>query len=99
MKNTSTHNRKLVKEELIDSVLRGHIRSVIHQLRLRVSQIELENTGFEEEQALAKVLKGDYYYKKLLPLVICDSIKEQYCYINKKVLQDGVMTDVRKVCL
>lgn len=72
---------------------------MIHQLRLRVAQIELENNGLAEEIELARLLKNDYYYKRLLPLILCDSIKEQYYYLNKKVLQEGVMTDVNHVMI
>ena len=83
----------------MSSVLKGHIRVIIHQLRLRVIQIDMEQSKQPDELELKKLLVNDYYYKKLLPLITCDSIKEQYLFLNKKVLQDGVMMDVCDVCL
>lgn len=79
------------------SELRGHIRVVIHQLRLQADVIELKEKKTEEELSLVKTLQEDYYYQKLLPLVICDSTREVYLYQGKKVLQNGVTTDVLEV--
>ena len=51
----------------------------------------------EEELKLVQTLQEDYYYQKLLPLVICDSTREVYLYQGKKVLQNGVTTDILEV--
>lgn len=44
-----------------------------------------------------QTLQEDYYYQKLLPLVICDSTREVYLCQGRKVLQNGVTTDVLEV--
>lgn len=98
MKNINVPIRIFLNCMLI-SVLKGHIRTILHQLRLRVVQIELESTNLPEEMELRTLLQKDYYYKKILPFIICDSVKEQYFYQNRKVLQNGVMTDVSDVDL
>ena len=49
----------------------------------------------EEELKLVQTLQEDYYYQKLL--VICDSTREVYLYQGKKVLQNGVTTDILEV--
>ena len=50
-----------------------------------------------EDAKLGELLEKDYYYQKLLPLVICDSVKCVYLQKHKKVLQNGVMTHVLDV--
>lgn len=52
-----------------------------------------------EEVQLGELLEKDYYYQKLLPLVICDSLKCVYLQQHKKVLQNGVMTHVLDVSM
>ena len=89
---------RIIIFDILYSVLKGHIRTIINQLRLRAIQIEHETTAYPEEMELRKLIINDDYYKKLLPLVLCDSVKELYFYQNKKIMQNGVMTDVCEVC-
>lgn len=74
--------------------MKGHIRTVLHQLRLRVVQIEMESTALPDDIELKKLIINNYYYKKILPMILCDSLKEQYLFLDKKVMQNGVLTDV-----
>ena len=80
-----------------DSCLRSHISFIIHQLRLRFDQIHQHDEISTEDVKLGELLEKDYYYQKLLPLVICDSVKCVYLKQHKKVLQNGVMTHVLDV--
>ena len=84
-------------ESVDSSELRGHIRVEIHQLRLQADVIGMKEKKTEEELQLVQTLQEDYYYQKLLPLVICDSTREVYLCQGKKVLQNGVTTDVLEV--
>lgn len=79
------------------SQLRGHIRFEIHQLRLRVSQIAKNEERSESEQQLMEMVLNDYYYGKLLPLITSDAVKHVYLEHQKRILQNGVMTDVLEV--
>ena len=42
-------------------------------------------------------LDNDLYYKRVLPLMICDSVKEVYIEQKKKIIQNGVMTNILDV--
>lgn len=42
-------------------------------------------------------MESDYYYKKLIPLIMCDSVRDVYLEQQKKILQNGVMTSVLDV--
>lgn len=75
----------------------GHIRTVIHQLRLRVDVILLQEEQSSEEARLVELLQDDYYYQKLLPLVICDATREICMCQQKKVMQNGVARDAADV--
>ena len=44
-----------------------------------------------------ELLQDDYYYQKLLPLVICDATREICLCQQKKVLQNGVAIDAADV--
>ena len=77
--------------------LKGFIRRVMNQLRLRVEQIQLEGVKVPEEKNLVTSVNKNYYYQKLLPLVISDAVKEVCLKHQKKILRKGVMTDVREV--
>ena len=50
-----------------------------------------------EEKNLVTSVNKNYYYQKLLPLVISDAVKEVCLKHQKKILRKGVMTDVREV--
>lgn len=77
--------------------LRGHIRLEIHQLRLRVSQIAKNEERSASERELMELVQKDYYYGKLLPLITSDAVRHVYLEHRKRVLQNGVMTDVLEV--
>lgn len=79
--------------------LKGFIRGVMNQLRLRVEQIQMEGVKVSEEKNLVTSLKRNYYYQKLLPLVMSDAVKEVCLRHQKKILRKGVMTDVREVVM
>ena len=42
-------------------------------------------------------LDDDIYYKKVIPLMICDSVKEVYIEQQRKIIQNGVMTNILDV--
>ena len=79
------------------SELKGFIRRVVNQLRLRVEQIKMEGMKTPDERQLVALLNRDYYYQKLLPLVMSDAVKDVCLKQQRKVLRRGVMTDVREV--
>ena len=79
------------------SELKGFIRRVVNQLRLRVEQIKMEGMKTPDERQLVALLNRDYYYQKLLPLVMGDAVKDVCLKQQRKVLRKGVMTDVREV--
>ena len=83
-------------EKVMRRKLKGFIRRVMNQLRLRVEQIQLEGVKVPEKNLVTSVNKN-YYYQKLLPLVISDAVKEVCLKHQKKILRKGVMTDVREV--
>ena len=85
------------REGVMGRKLKGFIRRVVNQLRLRVEQIQLEGVKVPEEKNLVASLNRDYYYQKLLPLVMSDEVKEVCLRQQKKILRKGVMTDVREV--
>ena len=78
-------------------MLRGHISVMIHQLRLRVAQIEMEGKHIPEEDQLCTLLQDHYYFQKILPLVIADGVRQIYLMERKRILQNGVMTEVNEV--
>ena len=84
-------------EKVMRRKLKGFIRRVMNQLRLRVEQIQLEGVKVPEEKNLVTSVNKNYYYQKLLPLVISDAVKEVCLKHQKKILKKGVMTDVREV--
>ena len=84
-------------EKVMCRKLKGFIRRVMNQLRLRVEQIQLEGVKGPEEKNLMTSVNKNYYYQKLLPLVISDAVKEVCLKHQKKILRKGVMTDVREV--
>ena len=79
------------------SELKGFIRRVVNQLRLRVEQIKMEGMKTPDERQLVALLNRDYYYQKLLPLVMGDAVKDVCLKQQRKVLRKGMMTDVREV--
>lgn len=84
-------------EKVMRRKLKGFIRRVMNQLRLRVEQIQLEGVKVPEEKNLVTSVNKNYYYQKLLPLVTSDAVKEVCLKHQKKILRKGVMTDVREV--
>ena len=85
------------KGVVMGSELKGFIRRVVNQLRLRAEQIKMEGMKTPDERQLVVLLDRDYYYQKLLPLVMSDAVKDVCLRQQKKVLRKGVMTDVREV--
>ncbi|KAK8812758.1 hypothetical protein WA556_005362 [Blastocystis sp. ATCC 50177/Nand II] len=61
-----------------------------------VEQIQLEKLKVPEEKNLVTSVNKNYYYQKLLPLVISDAVKEVCLKHQKKILKKRVIADVRE---
>ena len=59
-----------------------------------MSQIAKNEERSESEQQLMEMVLNDYYYGKLLPLITSDAVKHVYLEHQKRILQNGVMTEV-----